>query len=395
MHIGGVCRGQNFRGGGTMRCLYCNCTESRVIDSRSADDDRTIRRRRECVNCGRRFTTYETIEMTPILVVKSDGNRQAFDSGKIKRGIVKAAEKRPIPIEKIDALVDDITKRVAAKVAGKELVLFPEAEEMVRARFAQYHKEMQLNNLSQAMFTPDSRLLLNPNGTAPGAIVPMGGEILTYKVYLIQDGTIKYYMIKNGDKGYVPMTKEEATAYLGYEPTVEGDNTSETSSAAENGGETEPEAEAEETGIKPTRASGAPDSGNYWRDEAQTVSSVWSEMTSKDSIVEATSDYASLSNKPFEFAAFLKGEGETARTGEPESELEAQELVYANAEAFQNLYSALKAENILAKYNLSGCGEDIKSYLDGFDKGDFNQDGDYSDDYKYLPNGTENPDKKD
>lgn len=223
----------------------------------------------------------------------------------------------------------------------------------------------------------------------------VGGENSDVGGTVMEDGTIKYYMIKNGDKGYVPMTKEEATAYLGYEPTVEGDNTSETSSAAENGGETEPEAEAEETGIKPTRASGAPDSGNYWRDEAQTVSSVWSEMTSKDSIVEATSDYASLSNKPFEFAAFLKGEGATARTGEPESELEAQELVYANAEAFQNLYSALEDENILAKYNLSGCGDDIKSYLDGFDKGDFNQDGDYSDDYKYLPNGTENPDKKD
>lgn len=77
--------------------------------------------------------------------------------------------------------VDDITKRVAAKVAGKELVLFPEAEAMVRARFAQYHKDMQLNNLSQAMFTPDSRLLLNPNGTAPGAIVPMGeGKVVIH-----------------------------------------------------------------------------------------------------------------------------------------------------------------------------------------------------------------------
>lgn len=95
-----------------MRCMYCNCTESKVIDSRSADDDRTIRRRRECIGCGKRFTTYETIEMSPILVIKSDGNRQAFDSGKIKRGIIKAAEKRPIPIEKIDALVDEITKRV-------------------------------------------------------------------------------------------------------------------------------------------------------------------------------------------------------------------------------------------------------------------------------------------
>ena len=95
-----------------MRCLYCGCTESKVIDSRSADDDRTIRRRRECMGCGKRFTTYETIEMTPVLVIKSDGNRQAFDSGKIKRGIIKAAEKRPIPIEKIDALVEDITKRL-------------------------------------------------------------------------------------------------------------------------------------------------------------------------------------------------------------------------------------------------------------------------------------------
>ena len=95
-----------------MRCLYCNCTESKVIDSRSADDDRTIRRRRECTGCGKRFTTYETIEVAPILVVKSDGNRQSFDPGKIKRGIIKSCEKRPVPIEKIDALVDDISKQV-------------------------------------------------------------------------------------------------------------------------------------------------------------------------------------------------------------------------------------------------------------------------------------------
>ena len=95
-----------------MRCMYCSCTESKVIDSRSADDDTTIRRRRECMGCGRRFTTYETIEIAPILVVKSDGNRQAFDVGKIKRGIIKSCEKRPVPLEKIDALVDEIAKRV-------------------------------------------------------------------------------------------------------------------------------------------------------------------------------------------------------------------------------------------------------------------------------------------
>ena len=95
-----------------MRCLYCNCTESKVIDSRSADDDRSIRRRRECVGCGRRFTTYETIEVSPILVVKSDGTRQAFDVTKIKQGIIKACEKTSVSLEKIDALVDDIAKQV-------------------------------------------------------------------------------------------------------------------------------------------------------------------------------------------------------------------------------------------------------------------------------------------
>ena len=95
-----------------MRCLYCDCTESKVIDSRSADDDRTIRRRRECIGCGRRFTTYETIEISPILVVKTNGNRQAYDASKVKSGIIKACEKRPVPIEKIENLVNEITKHV-------------------------------------------------------------------------------------------------------------------------------------------------------------------------------------------------------------------------------------------------------------------------------------------
>ncbi len=108
-----------------MRCLYCNCTESKVIDSRSTDDDRTIRRRRECMGCGRRFTTYETIEVSPILVVKSDGNRQAFDIGKVKRGIIKACEKRPVPLEKIDLLAEDISKRVynsmEQEISSKEI----------------------------------------------------------------------------------------------------------------------------------------------------------------------------------------------------------------------------------------------------------------------------------
>ena len=95
-----------------MKCIYCGCIESKVIDSRSAEDGTTIRRRRECINCGKRFTTYETIETTPILIVKANGTRQAFDVSKIKSGIIKACEKRPVPMHKIDALIDDIQKQI-------------------------------------------------------------------------------------------------------------------------------------------------------------------------------------------------------------------------------------------------------------------------------------------
>ena len=95
-----------------MKCMFCGCEDSKVIDSRSAEEGRTIRRRRECVQCGKRFTTYETIEDTPVLVVKSGGTRQSFDSQKIKSGIIKACEKRPVSVEKIDELVSEITKSV-------------------------------------------------------------------------------------------------------------------------------------------------------------------------------------------------------------------------------------------------------------------------------------------
>ncbi len=95
-----------------MKCIYCGCKESRVIDSRTSDEGDSIRRRRECINCGKRFTTYETIETTPVLVIKTNGTRQAFDINKIKSGIIKACEKRPVPMYKIDQLVDDVKKQV-------------------------------------------------------------------------------------------------------------------------------------------------------------------------------------------------------------------------------------------------------------------------------------------
>lgn len=95
-----------------MKCMFCGCLDDKVIDSRVIDDGTAIRRRRECINCGKRFTTYEKIETTPIMVIKSSGVRQAFDRDKIKAGIIKACEKRPISMQKIDELVDTIEKQV-------------------------------------------------------------------------------------------------------------------------------------------------------------------------------------------------------------------------------------------------------------------------------------------
>ena len=135
-----------------MRCMYCNCVESKVIDSRSTDDDRTIRRRRECIGCGKRFTTYETIEVNPILVVKSDGNRQAYDIGKIKRGIIKSCEKRPVPIEKIDELAEEITKKVynsmEQEISSKEIgemVMegLKEMDEVAYVRYASVYRSFK------------------------------------------------------------------------------------------------------------------------------------------------------------------------------------------------------------------------------------------------------------
>lgn len=95
-----------------MKCIYCGCEDSKVIDSRSADEGRTIRRRRECVQCGKRFTTYETIEDTPVLVIKASGMRQSYDPQKIKNGIIKSCEKRPVALNVIDDMVAAITKQI-------------------------------------------------------------------------------------------------------------------------------------------------------------------------------------------------------------------------------------------------------------------------------------------
>jgi len=91
-----------------MRCLFCGHLESKVIDSRSTDEGSTIRRRRVCLQCGKRFTTYEKIESVPIMVVKKDGTRESFDRDKILNGIRRACEKRPISADKMEEVVASI-----------------------------------------------------------------------------------------------------------------------------------------------------------------------------------------------------------------------------------------------------------------------------------------------
>lgn len=102
-----------------MRCLYCSCMESKVIDSRPSEEGNSIRRRRECVNCGRRFTTYEKIELIPLMVVKRDGRREVFDLEKIRAGIVIACEKLPVTLPQIEETVQRIEKRAYSMGDGE------------------------------------------------------------------------------------------------------------------------------------------------------------------------------------------------------------------------------------------------------------------------------------
>ena len=95
-----------------MKCMFCGTDDCRVIDSRPTDEGLAIRRRRECVKCGRRFTTYEKIENPEIIVVKKDGSREVFDTDKIRRGVVKACEKRQVTTEAIDRLVRDVEQQL-------------------------------------------------------------------------------------------------------------------------------------------------------------------------------------------------------------------------------------------------------------------------------------------
>ena len=102
-----------------MRCQYCSCVDSKVIDSRPTDDGNSIRRRRECINCGRRFTTYEKMELSPLFVVKRDGRREAFDGQKIKAGILHACDKLPVSMQQIDEIVTKVEQKAYSTMDGE------------------------------------------------------------------------------------------------------------------------------------------------------------------------------------------------------------------------------------------------------------------------------------
>ena len=95
-----------------MKCCFCGHTESKVIDSRPTDEGASIRRRRECLACGKRFTTYETIETDSVMVVKKDKSREAFDREKLLKGLLRACEKRPVPVKQLENLVDEVESTV-------------------------------------------------------------------------------------------------------------------------------------------------------------------------------------------------------------------------------------------------------------------------------------------
>lgn len=115
-----------------MKCPFCGYTESRVIDSRPAEESTTIRRRRECLACQRRFTTHEIIERLPIILIKRDGSRQAFDKLKLINGMVRACEKRPVPLATLEGIADEIEQELLSNLERE--VSTVEIGEMVMSR---------------------------------------------------------------------------------------------------------------------------------------------------------------------------------------------------------------------------------------------------------------------
>ena len=135
-----------------MKCVYCGHLDSKVVDSRPTDEGSSIRRRRECLVCKKRFTTYEKFDSLPLLVVKKDGERVPYNSDKIKFGLIKAREKRPVSIHEIEALVDSIEKSIFNSLRQEitsneigELVMkgLKDLDDVAYVRFASVYKDFK------------------------------------------------------------------------------------------------------------------------------------------------------------------------------------------------------------------------------------------------------------
>ena len=135
-----------------MRCPYCSYSESKVIDSRPAEEGTTIRRRRECLSCGKRFTTYEIIERLPLLVIKRDGSRQSFDRMKVIGGMLKACEKRPVPVDQIERVADEIEQELQSSLEREvssaqigEMIMdrLKDLDQVAYVRFASVYRQFK------------------------------------------------------------------------------------------------------------------------------------------------------------------------------------------------------------------------------------------------------------
>lgn len=136
----------------SMRCPLCGYPESKVVDSRPSEDSTTIRRRRECLDCSHRFTTYERLGENPLIVVKTDGSSEAFDRSKLFRGLLIACAKRPVTSDKLDELINDIEaelrNRTHSEISSKELgdmalTRLSRLDEVAYIRFASVYKDFQ------------------------------------------------------------------------------------------------------------------------------------------------------------------------------------------------------------------------------------------------------------
>ncbi|MEG0779542.1 MAG: transcriptional regulator NrdR [Oscillospiraceae bacterium] len=135
-----------------MKCPYCGFVESKVVDSRPADEGSSIRRRRECLSCEKRFTTYETVESLPMVVIKKDGSRQSFDRRKVLGGMIRACEKRPVPLAQLERIAEEIEqnlqnameREISTELIGEQVMdKLKDVDEVSYVRFASVYRQFK------------------------------------------------------------------------------------------------------------------------------------------------------------------------------------------------------------------------------------------------------------